>query len=50
MIGAPGADNGRGTAYIRLNNAQNTDNEVRLVANDGAPNDAFGSAVGIFGR
>ena len=52
IIGAPGgpASSGRGAAYIRENDPENTNNEVQLTARDGLAGDEFGHDVAIKGR
>lgn len=53
VVGAPGADNERGTdagaAYVFLRGSETWSEQARLIGNDGGANDAFGAAVAIDG-
>lgn len=47
VVGAPGASMGRGAAYVFVGSGTTWDEQAKLVASDGATDDAFGSSVGV---
>ncbi|TDB59130.1 FG-GAP repeat protein [Arundinibacter roseus] len=53
LIGAPGdivgTNLGQGSAYVFVRSGSSWTQQAKLIAEDGAPNDQFGSSVAIFG-
>lgn len=47
VVGAPGNDNGEGTAYVFTKARTGWNQVAELTASDGAPGDAFGNAVAL---
>jgi hypothetical protein len=47
VVGAPGAEIGRGAAYVFRHDGVGWQEERRLIADDGATGDAFGASVAI---